>query len=112
MLELGARAFGKNAVTERMAPLTSAAVEIEAFNGEVLRRIPMNFHVRVLRKRYRAAGLEELDMHGPLPIITALGIVAPRRIARHVDADVRVEKIFQLSRDRDDRHRVAGTACG
>src|SRR5213594_1284412 len=98
MLELGARALGKNAVAKRMTSLTSAAVEIEAFNGEVLRGIAVNFHVRVLRKGHRAVGLKEFDMHGPFPIIAALGIVAARRIARHVDAGVRIEKVFRISR--------------
>src|SRR5207247_10453335 len=107
MLELRARAFGENAVAERMESLASGAVEVEAFDGKVLRSVPVDFHVRVLRKGQSAVRLKQFDMHGPLPIIAAPRIVAAWRIARHVDACARGEKICRSSRDRDNGHGVA-----
>ena len=109
VLELRARAFGKNAVAERLAALAAGAIEIKALDGEVLRRVAVNLHPGVLRQGQGAVGLEKLDVHGPFPVVAALGIVAARRVAGHVDADVRVEKICRLGGQRDDRHGVAGT---
>src|SRR5439155_22980722 len=112
MLELGAGAFGKNAMTKRVAPQASGAVEVEALDGEVLRGVAVNFNEGLLFEGQRAIGLEEFDGYGPFPAVAPLRIVASGRVARHVDARFRIEKIRRVGGQRDDRHRVTGRPSG
>ena len=50
----------------------------------------------VLSKRPPAVRFEKLDMHGAFPIAAMLEIIASGRVAEHVDAFVRIEKISPL----------------
>ena len=89
----------------------AGAVQIQPLDGKPLGGVAVDLDVAFLGQKQGSVVFVHLDVDRPLPIGSALGIVAVGGMAGHVDAPVRIEEIRGLNRQRNHRHGIAPRAA-
>ena len=93
----------ENPVFERPGALLIEGMQAQRLDREPEAGVAVDAHAAFLRKGPQAIGLEEFNMTGPFPQITALSVIAPGRVAADINAAVVVEEIGAIAGQRDHR---------